>query len=215
MASELHPVLQILQKIGVIPVVTLSDTKRALPLAHALASGGLNCCEVTFRTKQAGDCIRLISRELPGLCLGAGTVLTPETAEAAVSAGARFIVSPGLNPAVVKRCAELGVPALPGCVTATEIQAAMQLGLKAVKFFPAKNYGGLAGIQALAAPFPDLFFVPTGGVDMENLAEFLRHPNVLAVGGSFMAPPKLIETGDFAAISKLAAQAAEIAAARG
>ncbi|MCL2433945.1 MAG: bifunctional 4-hydroxy-2-oxoglutarate aldolase/2-dehydro-3-deoxy-phosphogluconate aldolase [Clostridia bacterium] len=214
MASELHPVLQIIQKIGVIPVVTLNDTKRALPLAHALAAGGLNCCEVTFRTKQAGECLRLIARELPTMCLGAGTVLTPEMAETAVSAGARFIVSPGLTPAVVKRCGELGVPALPGCVTATEIQAAMQLGLKAVKFFPAKTNGGLPAITALAAPFPDLLFVPTGGVDMDNLAEYLRHPNILAVGGSFMASQKLIDQGDFTAITKLAAQASAVAAGR-
>ncbi|MCL2433063.1 MAG: bifunctional 4-hydroxy-2-oxoglutarate aldolase/2-dehydro-3-deoxy-phosphogluconate aldolase [Clostridia bacterium] len=214
MPSDLHPVLQTLQKIGVIPEVALGDTKRALPLAHALASGGLNCCEITFRTKQSADCMRLISRELPGFCLGAGTVLTSETAEAAVAAGARFIVSPGLNPVVVKRCTELGVPALPGCVTATEVQAAMQLGLRAVKFFPAKNHGGLAGIQALAAPFPDMLFVPTDGVDMENLAEYLRHKNVLAAGGGFMAPPALIEKGDFAAISKLAARAADISLSR-
>lgn len=189
----------------VVPVVVLDRPQDAAPLADALVAGGLPVAEVTFRTDAAAAAIReLAARD--DLLVGAGTVLTRTQVDEAVAAGARFIVSPGLSRAVVERAQELGVPVLPGAVTATEIQAALELGVDTVKFFPAGTSGGPAAIRALAAPFGQLRFVPTGGVGPSDLAEYLAIPAVAAVGGSWMVPASAIRSGDFGAVERLVAQ---------
>lgn len=189
-----------------VPVVVLDDAASAVPLAEALIAGGLPVAEVTFRTAAAVESIRAMSR-IPDMLVGAGTVLTPDQVDAAVDAGASYVVSPGLSVPVVRRCAERGVLALPGAVTATEVQAALAEGLTAVKFFPAATSGGAPAIKALAAPFAGLQFVPTGGIGPSNLADYLSIPAVLAVGGSWMVPRAEIAAGDFAAVQTLTAEA--------
>jgi 2-dehydro-3-deoxyphosphogluconate aldolase/(4S)-4-hydroxy-2-oxoglutarate aldolase len=187
-------------------VVVLDDAADADPLGSALAAGGLPVAEVTFRTAAAPDAIRALAAR-GDLLVGAGTVLTPAQVDEAVAAGASYVVSPGLSRAVVERCQEYRVLALPGAVTATEIQAALELGLTAVKFFPAGTSGGAAGIAALAAPFTGVRFVPTGGVGPANLADYLAIPAVAAVGGSWMVPRDRIRAGDWAGIRGLTADA--------
>jgi 2-dehydro-3-deoxyphosphogluconate aldolase / (4S)-4-hydroxy-2-oxoglutarate aldolase len=177
-------------RIGVVPVIKLDDPLDAVPLAEALKAGGIPVAEVTFRTSAAEESIRRIAGEVEGVLLGAGTVLTVEQVERAHKAGAKFIVSPGFDRDVVARSLDLGMDALPGCATPTEIMAALKLGLKVVKFFPASVYGGLAGIKSLSAAFPGLGFVPTGGVGPKNLAEFLGFKPILACGGSWMVDVK-------------------------
>jgi 2-dehydro-3-deoxyphosphogluconate aldolase/(4S)-4-hydroxy-2-oxoglutarate aldolase len=168
-------------RIGVVPVIKLDDPLDAVPLAQALKVGDEPVAEVTFRTSAAEESIRRIAGEVEGVLLGAGTVLTVEQAERAHKAGAKFIVSPGLDREVVEKSLELGMDVLPGCATPTEIMAALKLGLTAVKFFPASVYGGLQGIKALSAAFPGLMFVPTGGVGPKNLAEYLGFKPILAI----------------------------------
>ena len=189
-----------------VPVVVLDDAADAAPLAAALVAGGLPVAEVTFRTAAAADSIRAMS-ERGDMLVGAGTVLTPAQVDQAVAAGASYVVSPGLSRAVVERCHEHGVLALPGAVTATEIQAALELGLTTVKFFPAGTSGGPKAIAALAAPFGGLRFVPTGGVSAANLHEYLAVPAVVAVGGSWMVSKELVRAGDFAEVTRLTAEA--------
>ncbi|MCC2315796.1 bifunctional 4-hydroxy-2-oxoglutarate aldolase/2-dehydro-3-deoxy-phosphogluconate aldolase [Cellulomonas xiejunii] len=189
-----------------VPVVVLDDAADAAPLAAALAAGGLPVAEVTFRTAAAADSIRAMS-ERGDMLVGAGTVLTPAQVDQAVAAGASYVVSPGLSRAVVERCQEHGILALPGAVTATEIQAALELGLTTVKFFPAGTSGGAKAIAALAAPFGGVRFVPTGGVSAANLHEYLAVPSVVAVGGSWMVSKDLVRAGDFAGITRLTAEA--------
>ena len=193
-----------------VPVVVLDDAADADALAGALVAGGLPVAEVTFRTAAAADSIRAMSAR-GDILVGAGTVLTVAQVDQAVAAGASFVVSPGLSRAVVERCQEKGVLALPGAVTATEVQAALELGINTVKFFPAGTSGGAAAISALAAPFGDVRFVPTGGVGPKNLAEYLAIPVVAAVGGSWMVPRDLVKSGDFAGIQALTAEAVAMA----
>src|SRR5690625_385261 len=193
-----------------VPVVVIDDADTAPALADALVAGGLPTAEVTFRTSAAPDAIRALA-DRDDLIVGAGTVLTADQVDTAVKAGAQYVVSPGLSRAVVERCQEHGVLALPGAVTATEVQAALELGLSAVKFFPAATSGGAAAIKALAAPFPNLSFVPTGGISAANLAEYLVVPAIKAVGGSWMVPRDLIQARDTAAISDLVTQAVQLA----
>jgi 2-dehydro-3-deoxyphosphogluconate aldolase / (4S)-4-hydroxy-2-oxoglutarate aldolase len=195
-----------------VPVVVLDDAQHAGPLAEALVAGGLPVAEVTFRTAAARDSIRAMA-DRGDVLVGAGTVLTPEQVDQAVAAGASYVVSPGLSRAVVERCQEHGVLALPGAVTATEIQAALELGLTTVKFFPAGTSGGAPAIAALAAPFGGLRFVPTGGVGPKNLRDYLDIPAVAAVGGSWMVPRDRIAAGDFDTVRRLTADA--VALARG
>lgn len=197
-----------------VPVVVLDDAADAGPLAAALVAGGLPVAEVTFRTAAAPDAIRAMT-DRGDILVGAGTVLTVEQVDQAVAAGASYVVSPGLSRAVVERCQERGVLPLPGAVTATEIQAALELGLRAVKFFPAGTSGGAAAIAALAAPFGDLAFVPTGGVGPKNLHDYLGVPAVAAVGGSWMVPRERIRSGDFAGVEQLTAEAVQLATAAG
>jgi 2-dehydro-3-deoxyphosphogluconate aldolase / (4S)-4-hydroxy-2-oxoglutarate aldolase len=196
----------------VLPVVVLDDAGKAEPLAAALAAGGLPCAEVTFRTAAAAESIRIMATD-PDLLVGAGTVLTPAQVDRAVEAGARFIVSPGFGPAVVRRSQDLGVPVFPGVATATEIQMALDTGITTVKFFPAEQLGGVAMIKALAAPFRGVRFIPTGGVTTANLESYLAHPAVLAVGGTWMVAPDLLAAGDWAEVTRRAAAAVETAKA--
>jgi 2-dehydro-3-deoxyphosphogluconate aldolase/(4S)-4-hydroxy-2-oxoglutarate aldolase len=189
-----------------VPVVVIDDASHADALAQALVDGGLPVAEVTFRTAAAQDSIRAMA-DRGDIVLGAGTVLTVEQVDQAVAAGASYVVSPGLSRAVVERCQEHGVLALPGTVTATEIQAALELGLTTVKFFPAGTSGGAPAIAALAAPFGGLSFVPTGGIGPKNLHEYLAIPSVAAVGGSWMVPRDRVKAGDFDGIRTLTAEA--------
>jgi 2-dehydro-3-deoxyphosphogluconate aldolase/(4S)-4-hydroxy-2-oxoglutarate aldolase len=195
----------------ILPVVVLNDARDADPLAAALVQGGLHSIEVTFRTEAAADAIRAMS-ERPELLVGAGTVLTPAQVDQAVEAGARFVVSPGFGPAVVRHCQQLGVPIFPGAATATEIQMARDAGLDTVKFFPAEQLGGIGMVKALAAPFRSQRFIPTGGVNTANLAGYLAHPAVLAVGGTWMVAPDLLAAGRWDEVT--ARTAAAVAAAR-
>jgi 2-dehydro-3-deoxyphosphogluconate aldolase/(4S)-4-hydroxy-2-oxoglutarate aldolase len=180
---------------GVLPVVVADDRDCAGSLGDALVAGGLPLAEVTFRTPAAADVVRLLA-ERGDILVGAGTVLTPDQVDAAVDAGAAFIVSPGLSRAVVDRCLERGVLPIPGAVTATEVQAALELGLNTVKFFPAESAGGATAIAALAAPFAGVSFVPTGGIGTANVSSYLALPSVIAVGGSWMVPRDLVRSHD-------------------
>lgn len=200
-----------LASLRIVPVIVIDDLAAARPVADALAAGGLRCAEVTLRTPTALAAIARFAANTDML-VGAGTVLDPDQARAAVDAGARFIVSPGFDAEVVLRSQELGVPVLPGAATPTDIQQTRRAGLTAAKFFPAETLGGVPALDAIAAPFPSMSFVPTGGITAGNVAGYLRHPAVLAVGGSWMAPRKLIASGDWQQISQLAEEAAGLAA---
>lgn len=196
----------------IIPVVVLHDASKAPALADALVAGNLPVAEVTLRTPAGLDSIRAIAGR-DDILVGAGTVTTPEQVDAVADAGAKFIVSPGFSSAVVERAQQRGVPVVPGCVTPSEIMAALEAGLTTVKFFPASTYGGAKAIKALAAPFGGVSFVPTGGVSTDNLAEYLSLPFVPAVGGSWMVPADLVDAGDFETITHLSTQAVAAAAA--
>ena len=197
----------------VVPVVVIDELDIALPLARALVEGGLPVAEVTFRTAVAAVAMRLIADETD-LLVGAGTVVRPEQVDLAFDAGARFVVTPGFSPAVADRCAELGIPVVPGVATATEVIAALDHGLDLLKLFPAEASGGIPLLRALRGPFPDVRFVPTGGVSAANAADYLAVPSVAAIGGSWMVAPELIRAGDFAAVTRLTAEAVAIGAAR-
>lgn len=203
--------LKQMERIGVVPVVVLDDAKDAIPLARAMQAGGIPCAEVTLRTAAGLASIEKMS-ELGDILVGAGTVLTLAQCKDALSAGAKFIVSPGLNVKVVEHCLERGVTVLPGCVTPTEIMTALELGLDTLKFFPANVYGGLKAMKALAAPFTGVKFIPTGGVNGDNLGEYLAAPYVRAVGGSWLCAKADVNAGDFDKITALCRQASEIAA---
>ncbi len=190
----------------IIPVVVLEDADDANPLADALVAGGLPVAEVTFRTAAAAAAIGVLARR-PDMLVGAGTVIDPVQVDAAVDAGARFIVSPGLLPNVVLRARERGVPVVPGAVTPSEIMLALSFGLKTLKFFPAASFGGPEAIKALGAPFGQVRFVPTGGISPSNFGDYLALGNVAAVGGSWMVDPKLIAARDFKSIASLSKQA--------
>jgi 2-dehydro-3-deoxyphosphogluconate aldolase/(4S)-4-hydroxy-2-oxoglutarate aldolase len=206
-------VLDIIAAHRLLPVVVLDNLAAATPLARALIDGGLRCAEVTFRTSAAADAIRTMA-EQPELLVGAGTVLTAEQVDRAVEAGARFVVSPGFGPAVVRRCQQLGVPVFPGVATATEIQMALDAGLSTVKFFPAEQLGGAAMVKALAAPFRSVRFIPTGGVTTTNLGDYLAVSAVVAVGGTWMVAPDLLAAADWPEVTRRTA-AAVAASSRG
>jgi 2-dehydro-3-deoxyphosphogluconate aldolase / (4S)-4-hydroxy-2-oxoglutarate aldolase len=196
---------------GVVPVVVLDDVDAAPSLGEALVAGGLACAEITFRTSAAAGAIELLAAD-SRLTVGAGTVLDPLQVDRAVAAGAQFIVSPGLDLDVARRCRELDVPLVPGIATATEAMAAIREGLSTVKLFPAEALGGIRIVQALAAPFAGLRFIPTGGIGLAQLPAYARHPAVLAVGGSWIAPRNLLNAGEFDEILRLAAEAVETVA---
>ena len=196
--------------IGIVPVVVLDDAKDALPLGRVLCEGGLPCAEVTFRTSAAAEAIATMSREFPDMLVGAGTVLTTEQVDRAISAGAKFIVSPGFDPDVVKYCIEKNIPVTPGTQTASEMLGAMKLGLKVVKFFPAENSGGLASIKAVAAALTELRFMPTGGINAKNVRDYLAYDRIVACGGSWMVKKDLVKAGKWDELKALVKEAANI-----
>ena len=198
------------QHTGVVPVVVLDDAKDAVPTAKALLAGGVDVMEITFRTAAAADSIKVVSENCPEMLVGAGTVVTLDQCKQALECSAKYIVSPGFDEELVSWCVERGVPVTPGCVTPTEIMAAMKLGLNVVKFFPAGVYGGLKAMKSLSAPFGGVKFIPTGGVDAKNLKEYLEAPFVHAVGGSWLCPKKEIAVGNFDAITALCREVSEI-----
>ena len=196
---------------GVVPVVVLDDAKDAVATANAMLAGGVDVMEITFRTAAAPDAIRAVSENCPDMLVGAGTILTLEQCKKAVDMGAKFIVSPGFDAEVVSWCVENNIPVTPGCVTPTEITAALKLGLKVVKFFPANIYGGLNAMKNLAAPFVGIKFLPTGGVNAGNIREYIDSPFILAVGGSWVCPKADIAAGNFEKITQLCAEARQAA----
>ena len=206
----MNEVLEKIQKIGIVPVVVLNDAKDAEPLAKALCNGGLPCAEVTFRTDAAEESIRIMSEKYPEMLVGAGTVLTTEQVDRAVAAGAKFIVSPGLNPKIVKYCVEKNILITPGICTPSEAEQAIENGLEVVKFFPAEPAGGLKMIKAMAAPYTGLKFMPTGGINATNVREYLAYDKILACGGSWMVKGSLVEAGEFGKIEAMTKEAVEI-----
>lgn len=200
-----------LQAVPVVPLVQSDDPAIAVQISRALAAGGLTVAEVVFRTDRALECLKAVADEVPEMIAGAGTVLSANQANAAVDAGAQFIVSPGLDDGVVAVAKERGVPVYPGIVSPSELQHAYNLGLDTVKFFPASIAGGVPAIKALASVFRTMRFMPTGGVSPGNLAEYLAVPAVLACGGSWLTPAAAIASGDYDQITKLAQEAVRIA----
>ena len=195
------------QEMAVVPVVVLNDAKDALPLAEALVEGGLPCAEVTFRTDAAEESIRLMAEKYPDMLVGAGTVLTIDQVNRAVGAGAKFIVSPGFDPEIVDYCIEKEIPVFPGCITPSEVAQAVKRGLKVVKFFPAEQFGGVATIKALAAPYTMVKFMPTGGVSTKNLKDYLGCDKILCCGGSWMVKGDMIKAGEFDKICEMTKEA--------
>lgn len=206
----MNQVLEQFQKIGIIPVVVLDDVKDAEPLGRALMEGGLPCAEVTFRTAAAEEAIRIMSEKFPDMLVGAGTVLTTEQVDRAVAAGAKFIVSPGINPKVVEYCVKKNIPITPGTCNPSNVETALEFGLEVVKFFPAEQAGGLNYIKAIAAPYTGVKFMPTGGINATNVREYLKYNRIIACGGSWMVKGDLIKAGDFEKIKELTAEAAAI-----
>lgn len=203
----MNKILEEISKIGIVPVIALKDAKDAEPLANALCKGGIPCAEVTFRTDAAEESIRIMASKFPEMLVGAGTVLTMEQVDRAVNAGAKFIVSPGLNPKVVSYCIEKGIPVTPGCSNPSDVEQAIELGLDVVKFFPAQASGGLEMIKAMSAPYVNMKFMPTGGITAENLTSYLDFKKIIACGGSWMVKSELIESGEFHKITELTKEA--------
>ncbi|MDR0456772.1 MAG: bifunctional 4-hydroxy-2-oxoglutarate aldolase/2-dehydro-3-deoxy-phosphogluconate aldolase [Treponema sp.] len=205
--ETMNSILEKLGKTGIVPVIKIDDAEKAVPLAKALAAGGVPCAEITFRTAQGEEAIRRIAGEAPEVLVGAGTVLTVDQVDRAIGAGAQFIVSPGFNPAVVSHCQRKGIPITPGCANPSDIEQALEFGLEAVKFFPAEQAGGLEYIKAVSAPYPNLKFIPTGGIHAGNIARYIAFDKVLACGGSWMAGADLINAGEFEKITALSREA--------
>lgn len=203
-------IIEQIHRIGIIPVVVLNDARNAPALGRALCEGGLPCAEVTFRTDAAEESISLLAQNEPRLLVGAGTVLTVEQADCAIKAGAKFIVSPGLNPKLVRYCQEKEIPVIPGILTPSEIEQALELGLEVVKFFPAEPAGGLPMIKAMGAAYTKLRFMPTGGITIENVSEYLKCDKILACGGSWMVKEALVDAGRYEEIATLCRQAAGV-----
>ena len=206
----MNKVLEQFEKIGIIPVVVLDDAKDAENLGRALMEGGLPCAEVTFRTEAAKEVIRIMSEKFPDMLVGAGTVLTTKQVDEAVEAGAKFIVSPGINPKVVDYCVKKNIPITPGTNSPTNVETALEVGLDVVKFFPAEASGGLKFIKAIAAPYTGVRFMPTGGINAENVRDYLKYDRIIACGGSWMVSKDLIKAGDFDRIRELTREAADI-----
>ncbi len=202
---------KIISEIGVVPVIKLNNPERdAAPLAKALCEGGLPVAEVTFRAAGADKAIKIMSETCPDMLVGAGTVMTTEQVDKAKAAGAKFVVTPGLDIEIVKYCQKVGMPIYPGCTTPTDYHAAFKLGLEVLKFFPAEQSGGLAKIKAMAAPFPMFKVMPTGGVSLKNLKEYISCPVICACGGSYMVTADLIDNGEWDKIIVLCKESAKI-----
>ncbi len=206
----MNSILEQIKETGIIPVVVLDDVGDAEPLARALCEGGLSCAEVTFRTDAAEESIRIMTKKFPNMLVGAGTVLSTDQVDRAVDAGAKFIVSPGLNPRVVKYCVEKGITIIPGCSNPSDVEQALEHGLDVIKFFPAEPAGGLAYIKAIAAPYVNVHFMPTGGINPENVRDYLAYNRILACGGSWMVKDSYVKAGEFDKIKALAREASEL-----
>lgn len=203
----MYTILERLEMVGIVPVIKIDRVEDAVPLARALCEGGLPVAEVTFRTECAKEAIHEICTALPNMLVGAGTVLTTAQVDEAIEAGAAFVVSPGLNEQVVRYCQEKGVPILPGCANPSDVEKAIALGLEVVKFFPAEAAGGLPMIKAMAAPYHKMRFMPTGGINEQNLSSYLAFDKIIACGGSWMVSEELIKKGEFDKIRELTQQA--------
>ena len=203
-------VMDKLSRIRLMPVIVIDRVEDAWPLAQALKAGGLPVAEVTFRTAAAEGAIRAIAKD-KDIALGAGTILQPDQVDQAMEAGATYIVTPGFNGKVVRRCREKGIPVFPGIATPTEIQMALDEGVETVKFFPAESIGGIKALKAIAAPYGMMRFIPTGGINLEKLPEYLAFKSVVAVGGSWMVAPDLLKAGNFAEVTRLATEAVAVA----
>lgn len=208
----MNTMIEKIAEYGVVPVVILNDAKDAKPLAEALMKGRLPCAEVTFRTEAAEESIRLMAENYPDMLVGAGTVLTIEQVDRAMAAGGKFIVSPGFDPEIVDYCLGKGISVFPGCITPSEVAQAVKRGLEIVKFFPAEQFGGVETIKAMAAPYAGLKFMPTGGVNVRNLENYLSCDKVIACGGSWMVKGDMIKAGEFEKISVLAKEAVDLVA---
>ncbi len=200
-------IIERVRQTRLIPVVALPKLQHALPLAESLIEGGLPCAEITFRTAAAAEAIEQISKRFPELLLGAGTVLTTEQAQRAMDCGAQFIVSPGTNPTTVDFCLSKNVTIFPGVCTPSEVEMNLAKGVDVLKFFPAEPAGGVNFLKAICAPYKQVQFIPTGGIEPKNIGQYLTLPQVLACGGSWMVKPELFEAGDFAAVKRLTAEA--------
>ncbi len=205
--ETMEKIKDLIYKYGVVPVLVIDDSAKAIPLAQALVKGELEVAEITFRTDAAEDSIKQIVREVPDMLVGAGTVLNRAQGQRALDAGANFIVSPGLDEDLANFCREKNILYIPGCSSASDVQKAINLGINTVKFFPAESSGGVKALSALAAAFNQVRFLPTGGITPEKFSEYLRKPFVIAVGSSWIAPKNLLEKGDFASIEKRAKDA--------
>jgi len=203
-------VLNRIEKCKIVPVVKIDDVNDTLPLMKALAAGGIMSAEITFRTACGPDALALAAKSCPDMLIGAGTIINKEQAEKAVALGAAFVVGPGFSKEVAEVCRKNDVPYLPGCVTPTEVMAAIAEGLSVVKFFPAENYGGVKTIKALAGPFPQIKFMPTGGISAENIKGYFDSGKVIACGGSWMVKDSLIKAKEFDKITALSIEAMEV-----
>ncbi len=192
---------------GIIPVIKLDDAADSVPLCSALLDGGINVAEITFRTEAAAQSIKLISEQLPNVLVGAGTVLTIENCKKAIESGAKFIVTPGFNPKIVEYCIEQDILIIPGISNPTDIEMALGYGIETVKFFPAEIFGGVKALKAMAAPYTNIKFMATGGIDLSNLTEYMKYDRISAIGGSFMIKEQLIAVKNFAEITKLTKEA--------
>ena len=196
--------------LGIIPVVALEDAGKAVALGEALITGGLPCAEITFRTQEAEEAIRRLSGAYPDLLIGAGTVLQLDQVQAAIDAGAKFIVAPGFDETVIEFCLKQAMPVIPGVVTPTEINMALKMGLHTLKFFPAEALSGVTTLKAIGAVYPHVHFIPTGGINPGNLKTYLGIPQVLACGGSWLVPKQLISSGKFSTIIRLVKEAVSL-----
>lgn len=203
----MNSILEDIKSIGIVPVIQIDNEEDAIPLAKALSEGGLPCAEVTFRTEAAKESISKITKAYPDMLIGAGTVLTIDQVNDAVEAGAKFVISPGLNPKIVKYCIDNNILIIPGCSNASDIEQAIELGLEVVKFFPAESSGGINMIKALSAPYTKMKFMPTGGVNEKNLNDYLSFNKVVACGGTWMVNPEILKNKDFDEIKRLTKEA--------
>ncbi len=203
----MNPIIEQISKVGLVPVIKIDSAEKAVPLARALKKGGIPVAEVTFRTACAAEAIKRISEAEPDVLLGAGTVISVEQVKAAVEAGAKYIISPGFDPEVVGYCIENNIPVTPGCSDASDVSVAAKMGLEVVKFFPAEAAGGLKVLKALSGPFPNMKFIPTGGIGPDNLGEYLSFKKVIACGGSWMVPQSMTGSEDWDGITALAREA--------
>lgn len=196
-------VLDLISKVGIVPVIKLDSSDNAIALVDSLAKGGIPIAEITFRTDAAYESIKKVSSQRPGILVGAGTVIKKEQVDKAIEAGAKFIVSPGFNPKIVSYCIDKKITITPGCTTPSEIEQAIEFGLKVIKFFPSEQSGGLEKIKALSGPYTNMKFIPTGGIDLKNIATYTQNEKVLACGGTFMVKDDFIKSGEFDKITEL------------